>query len=130
MINALFKQRAAIVNVMRAAVGLAPENHDGIGVYRLEDNGHPIDASGNLDGQDFADLPELIDLLAEDPRVTACLVQKLNRYASSNVDNRAQIEALEGLHLIFAHEGYRVQPLLVNYILSPAFRTVGEVADE
>lgn len=111
-------------------LGLALEHYDGIGAYRMEDNGHPIDASGNLDGQDFDDLPALINLLADDPRVTSCLVQKLNRYASSGVDNRAQIDALEDLHLIFAHEGYRVQPLIVNYVLSPAFRTVGEVADE
>ncbi|MFT6396337.1 MAG: hypothetical protein ACJAYU_001080, partial [Bradymonadia bacterium] len=111
-------------------LGLALEHYDGIGAYRMEDNGYPIDASGNLDGNDFDDLPALIELLAVDPRVTACLVQKLNRYASSGVDNRAQVDALEDLHLIFAHEGYRVQPLIVNYVLSPVFRTVGEVADE
>ena len=108
-------------------LGLALENYDGIGAYRSEDNGHPVDPSGNLDGTEFDDLPALLDLLAEDPRVTACLVQKLNRYANSSVDDRAQIEALEDLHLIFAHEGYRVQPLILNYVLSSAFRTVGEV---
>jgi hypothetical protein len=108
-------------------LGLALENYDGIGAYRTQDNGHDVDASGNLDSAPFDDLPGLIQLLSEDPRVTSCLVQKLNRYANSAVDNREQINALDDLHLIFAHEGYRVQPLILNYVLSPAFRTVGEV---
>lgn len=111
-------------------LGLALENYDGIGQYRSTDNGHPVDPSGDLDGVAFDDLPGLIDLLVDDPRVTSCLVQKLNRYANSAVDNREQIEALEGLHIIFAHEGYRVLPLVRSYVLSPAFRTVGEVVDD
>lgn len=111
-------------------LGLALENYDGIGVYRSVENGHEVDPSGHLDGVEFDDLPGLIDILAEDPRVTSCLVQKLNRYANSSIDTREQIEALEGLHIIFAHEGFRVLPLIRSYVLSPAFRTVGEVVDD
>lgn len=108
-------------------LGLALENFDGIGVYRELDNGVPVDASGELDGVEFDGFDDFVDLMAADPRYTACFVQKLNRYANSAVETPAQRNALSPLHDLFESEGFRFRALVRDYVMSPAFRRVGEV---
>lgn len=64
------------------AIGFGLENYDGIGLYRLEDNGEPIDATGELPGADpFDGAVEMADVLAEDTRLARCISQKLYIYA-------------------------------------------------
>lgn len=108
-------------------LGLALENFDGIGVYRDLENGVPVDASGSLDGEDFTDFEEFVDLMAADPRYTSCFVQKLNRYSNSVVETPDQRRALEAIHDLFEYDGFRFQALLRHYVMSPAFRQVGEI---
>jgi hypothetical protein len=63
-------------------IGLGLENYDAIGRWRATDAGEAIDASGELpDGARFAGPAELIAALARDPRLPACLAEKIFTYA-------------------------------------------------
>lgn len=66
-------------------LGFAFEHFDGIGAYRSDENGIPIDASGELTGQDgplatFDGAGELASILAYDPDVHACYARHWIRY--------------------------------------------------
>ena len=63
------------------AIGFGLENYDGIGLYRLEDNGEPVDASGELAGRAFDGAIALSEVLVEDARFARCMTQKLYIYA-------------------------------------------------
>ncbi|HUS67534.1 MAG TPA: DUF1588 domain-containing protein [Kofleriaceae bacterium] len=67
-------------------VGFGFEAFDGLGRHRVEENGHPIDASGRLLGTGDVDGPftgvtELSNKLTESRAVTACFVRQLYRFA-------------------------------------------------
>ena len=63
-------------------LGFAFEHYDHLGRWRDTDHGHPIDASGNLDGVPFDGATELAAVLADDPRVTTCFVKTARRWGS------------------------------------------------
>lgn len=61
-------------------LGFGLEHFDGIGAFRNEDEGHAIDASGQLtSGQKFRGNEELIDILLDEKRdlFLKCLVEKM-----------------------------------------------------
>ena len=58
--------RCASCHVKMDALGLAFEHYDAIGGWRSEDEGFPVDASGELDSQAFTDASELLELLRRD----------------------------------------------------------------
>ena len=62
-------------------IGLALEHFDGAGQYRETERGAPIDASGSLDNQQFADAAELGASLRNMPALTSCLVKRVYGYA-------------------------------------------------
>lgn len=63
-------------------IGLGLENFDAIGRFRAEENGVPLDVSGQLPGgQPFNGPEELSTLLAADPRFHACASDQLAAYA-------------------------------------------------
>jgi hypothetical protein len=58
--------RCAACHQQMDALGLAFENYDPLGAWRTRDDGHPIDASGELaDGSQFKNALELISVLRE-----------------------------------------------------------------
>lgn len=74
----------AACHVVMDAIGLGLENYDGVGVYRTEDQFGAIDATGEIPSvQDpavkvqFNGLTQLAPLLAGDPRLMSCTVEKL-----------------------------------------------------
>ena len=107
-------------------IGLGLENFDGIGRWRDLDNGVEIDASGQLDGVDFADAVELGHAIRDHEDFAACLVQTLTRYATGRVEERDERPVLDVLSEQFAAHEYRVQPLLMEIVMSPFFREAGE----
>lgn len=58
--------RCASCHVKMDALGLAFEHFDAIGAWRSNDDGHPVDPSGELDAEPFADSAELLELLRRD----------------------------------------------------------------
>jgi hypothetical protein len=63
-------------------LGFGLEHFDGIGLFRSDDNGFAVDSSGVLPGgKTFNGMLELSAILAEDPRFTHCVSEKMLTYA-------------------------------------------------
>jgi hypothetical protein len=106
-------------------IGLGLENFDGIGRYRSQDNGRDIDASGELDGVEFADHIGLAEALSEHESFTDCLTTMMFRSALGHGDAPAHMDALDWLHERFVEDGYRLEPVLTELLTSALFRQAG-----
>ena len=109
-------------------IGLSLENFDGAGKFRQTENGAQIDASGSLDGKDFASPVGLAQAMHDDPQVPACLVQRLYGYAVGGLEKRDSQVMLPYLSQRFAKEGYRLPDLLRTIALTNAFVEVSAVS--
>lgn len=93
-------------------MGLALENFDGAGRYRDNERGHPIDSSGSLDGQQFADVSGLAQALHDHPSLTSCLVKRMYSYGMGGPASPADRPVLRYLKHRFEEHGYRVPELM------------------
>ncbi|UCH29601.1 MAG: DUF1588 domain-containing protein, partial [Myxococcales bacterium] len=109
-------------HVLTDPIGLALETFDAIGMYRTEENGVPIDTSGELDGVEYDDAAGLGAALSEHPALGPCLVRSLYRYAVGRSSDAGEAALLELLSERFADSGYRVSDLLREVLLSDGFR--------
>jgi hypothetical protein len=105
-------------------IGLALEHFDGLGQFRVAENGSPIDAGGTLDDVPFADAAQLGSVLAQHPAVTSCLVQSAWRYASGHRIEQGEDAFVRYLEKRFASARYRVPELMRLIATSRAFHTV------
>lgn len=103
-------------------VGLGLEPFDGVGRLRTTENGAPIDASGDLDGDDFRDPVGLGEALAAHDRLAACFARQAYRSAIGRVTDRAERAWLRTLAARFADADHRLRPLLREIVHSPGFR--------
>ncbi len=120
---------AACHRVMDPA-GLGLENFDGIGRLRLQENGATIDASGDIDGVEFADPVELAWVIREHPQFGPCLVRQLYRYATGVVAESGQEGLLDTLSEDFERSGFKVKTLLFEIAMSEGFRMAREATDD
>lgn len=104
-------------------IGLGLEQFDGIGSLRTTENDAPIDASGDLDGADFADAAELGQELRDHPRLARCLVETMYRYAVGRETVASEADDLAELRERFAASGYRIPSLLRDIARSETYRT-------
>ena len=104
-------------------IGLALENFDGAGQFRLAEAGVPIDSSGVLDGISFDDWSGVGPALRDNPAAAACLVNRLYAYASGATPAaRDPWIAYLGDH--FARDGFRVKALLRRIATSRTYYAV------
>jgi hypothetical protein len=104
-------------------IGLGMEDFDQYGRFRSTyDTGQVVDAGGDVDGRPFSGAKQLGQLLAEDSRVSACLVKQLYRYGSARLEAEGEAATLEALNLAFAAGGYQLRPLLLELVQSDGFR--------
>jgi hypothetical protein len=107
--------------------GLALEQYDGIGAYRTEDNGAPIDPSGQLaEGPAFAGPEELAQLVAQDPALPRCVAQHLLTYGlgrAPRVDSNFDTAALDSVAKAFVDSGQLFPKLALAIATSDAFRS-------
>jgi hypothetical protein len=103
-------------------IGLAFEHFDAIGAYRPDDDGHTIDASGELSGTAFDDARALMSILREREEVMSCVVRQLYRYATAHVETGGEAVVIEALDASFASSGYDLAALLVSIATSDGFR--------
>lgn len=108
-------------------IGLGFENFDGIGKWRLTENGATIDASGDLDGVAFANAWEMAEVLHDSPLLGPCFTRHVYRYGVGRVENGDELALIGWLNEGFAGTGYSFRELLVDTVLSPGFRNVGEL---
>lgn len=108
-------------------IGLGFENFDGIGKWRLTENGATIDASGELDGVPFANAWEIGQVVHDSARLGPCFTRHVYRYSVGRLDVEGEAPLLEWLGAGFAGTGHSFRELLVDTVLSPGFRNVGEL---
>lgn len=105
-------------------IGLALENFDGIGAFRSDENGAPIDASGELDGVHFANAAELGRAIHDNPAATRCLVDTMLRYSGGRPSSKDQRPWVEWLNQRFADDGYKLTQLMRTLATSDGFYAV------
>jgi hypothetical protein len=106
--------------------GLALENFDAAGAWRIRDGGTrgmPIDASGQLvDGTAVNGVEELREALVRDPDVFATtLAEKLLTYALGRGLSAADMPAVRGIVAGARREGYRFAALVDGIVTSVPF---------
>ncbi len=111
-------------------LGLALEPFDGIGRYRLRDNGVLIDASGDLDGETYEDAEQLGQVLASDPDLGPCFTEQMYRYATGRNPELGELDLLEHLGERFTARGHSIQRLMMLIALSEGFRTAAPPSGE
>jgi hypothetical protein len=105
-------------------MGLALENFDGAGQYRVSENDAPIDASGEIDGVRFAGAAELGKVIHDNPATPACLVSRLYGYAVGRPPVPGEKDWMQYLQAGFAKDGYRLPDLLRLIATSDAFYAI------
>ena len=112
-------------------MGLAMENFDTAGSYRLHENGAAIDASGELDSAKFNDAVGLGRALHDSPRASSCLVERMYTYALGRPLAPGENQITKGLGDKFATAKYRVPELMRSIALSETlFAVKAPQADE
>lgn len=106
--------------------GLALENFDGAGQFRVTEKGAPIDASGTLDGNSFKDIAGMAAALHDHPALPACLVKRVYAYAVGTPSGSVDPVTLEQLDKQFVAGGYRLRALLRSVVMNPTFTMVAE----
>ncbi len=106
-------------------IGFGFEAFDAMGQYRTEENGLPIDASGQLtlnEGETaFATLPELGRALAESEAAKHCFVEQTFRFAKGDLASYADGCVLDALTAHFEDKDLRIRDLLVALTTVPSF---------
>ena len=108
-------------------IGLGFENYDGVGRFRLTENGATIDPSGELDGVAFTDAWTLGQTIADHGSFAECFTKTVYKYATGQLLEDGQDDLIDWHSAGFGYELYRVLPLLRDIALSPGFRAAGEV---
>lgn len=107
-------------------LGFTFENYDGIGRYRTEEEGKPIDPSGELTGTDvdgpLTGLPDLARKLAASKQVQACVVQKWFRNIIGRMERPVDRCSIEQIADGFSAAGNDLRSLVLAVIQSDAFQ--------
>jgi len=119
----------SVCHKMIDGTGFGFEAYDQLGRYRTQENGLPIDTSGEMlnTGDPAVDGPyngvlELSNRLAASQRVERCLATNWYRYAMGRVENEADGCSLREVEQKFSASGGQFKELLVAVTLSEAFR--------
>jgi hypothetical protein len=110
-------------------LGLSLENFDALGQFRADENGTPIDASGELDGAHFQDADGMGKAMHDNPAVVSCLVSNIYRYASGRAPHPGEKDFVAWLQKNFAQNGYQLPDLLRRIALSDAFYAISPSTD-
>ena len=106
-------------------IGLALENFDGAGRFRVTENGSQLDVSGELDGVYYNDIQGLTTALRNHPKLPSCLVERLYAYGTGGPlslrFDRATLNYLEDKFIV---NEFKLRSLLRDIVMSNAFSRV------
>jgi hypothetical protein len=112
-------------------VGFGFERYDGVGAYRDQEGGKPIDASGIVRGMEdlnattstrFDGPIALGQLLAKSPNAQACLARQVFRFARGG-ESQSDACAIRKLQTAFSKNGFNLQRLLLDVVEQKSFLT-------
>lgn len=113
-------------------LGLALEQFDAIGAYRVTDRGMALDVSGTIAGKAFSGPRDLGRLLADglktaenQPESADCLVRTLLRVATGRLERAGDQPVVTSLTAAFTADAFRLRTILGKVATSDAFRFVG-----
>ncbi|MCB9777632.1 MAG: DUF1592 domain-containing protein [Alphaproteobacteria bacterium] len=106
-------------------IGLGMENFDGIGRWRLTENGATIDPTGELDGQAFSDAWQLGDTVAAHPAFLSCMTTQVYQYATGHVIDDGEEPLVDWLAEGLDLSGGSMQTMILALVTSDGFRTTG-----
>jgi hypothetical protein len=110
-------------------LGYGLEAFDALGRYRPEENGFPIDTSGQLVGLgdaegSFNDGPEMMAIIARSETAAECYTEKWFQFALGRARRQYEDQAsFDDIFERFRASGYDLQELLVAISESAAFST-------
>jgi uncharacterized protein DUF1592/uncharacterized protein DUF1588/uncharacterized protein DUF1595/uncharacterized protein DUF1587/uncharacterized protein DUF1585 len=102
-------------------LGLPFEHYDGIGRWRDDDRGMPLDVSGELDGRTFNGVPQMAQMLSELPDVRACYVAEWLRFSQGKLNSDLDKPYIDWLMTRFTRNT-RVMDLVAAIVVSDTFR--------
>lgn len=109
-------------------VGFGFENYDGVGGFRLEENGLPVDASGTLIGLperdgavDFDGVDELSGVLASSPSVGHCAVRQFYRFTHGRPETPQDECVVEELSERFDEAGGNLHEMFILMVSAENF---------
>jgi uncharacterized protein DUF1592/uncharacterized protein DUF1588/uncharacterized protein DUF1595/uncharacterized protein DUF1585/uncharacterized protein DUF1587 len=106
-------------------IGFGFESFDTLGRYRIEENGQPVDASGELLATDidgpFTGPAELSARLPKSAQFRRCFVRQLWRFTEGRAAEGGDDRELDGLAWKFEQADHRIGDLLVDLIKRPTF---------
>ncbi len=105
-------------------LGFGLESFDAVGKYRTLENGHPVDATGDLDGAKFDGLAQMGTVLRHAAITGPCFVSKVYINAQSRLAGDRDATIMNKLAADFAASGNKADQLLMNLVSSEAFRFV------
>ena len=105
-------------------IGLALENFDAIGRWRIRDAAGPIDASGDLlDGTHVDGVVQLRQALLKRPDVfVGTVTEKLMTYALERGVEAPDMPTVRHIVGDMARQDYRFSSLVLGVVQSPAFQ--------
>jgi hypothetical protein len=104
-------------------MGLAMENFDTASEFRTTENGALIDASGDLNGQKFDGIPQLAQVLKDNPATTACLITRTFSYGKESMPTADERTWLASLQSDLTKDGVKWRELMRRITLNPDFYT-------
>ncbi len=104
--------------------GLALEQFDGVGKFRLMENNASIDVAGNLDGQAFLTDTQFAQALSNHREIPRCLAERLYRYSVGRDVTWQERAFLDYLNQVFVDVDYRLKPLMRTIALSESFYAI------
>jgi hypothetical protein len=104
-------------------IGFGLEQFDGIGLWRTEDQGFPIDPSGQLPtGEAFNGATDLSQILSEDKRFGECLAKTMFTYALGRGPETTDTPYIAHITQEFDARGQRLKELISIIATSEPFR--------
>ncbi len=113
-------------HVLIDPLGFGFEHYDAIGNRREVQNGHPVDAAGeivstwDIDGE-FYDLDALAAALARSEQVHRCVATQLFRYAYGRGEGEGDGCTLHRLYDRYVDAGYDFEAMIVALVTDPSF---------
>ncbi len=102
--------------------GFAFEHYGPMGQMREQDNGLPIDASGEIDGDAFNDAAELVSVLKASPDAARCVAQQTYRSVLGTVEEDEELPYIDALTTSFVEMGHDQRLMIADLVASEAFR--------